>query len=204
MEPSLASIESYDRSAAELCGRYETLSTAEIFPSMVDLFPKFATVLDVGCGSGRDAAHFASYGNFVVGVDPSDGMLAEAERRHPGEVSWLKDSLPLLEEVRCLDIPFDFILLGAVWMHIHPSDRPQAFATLAGLLARGGTLMMSLRLGPAEPGRAMYPVFPEEVRRFASNAGLRVVREQGNVDHLGREAITWHTMALRAPTEVSR
>ncbi len=36
-------------------------------------------VADVGCGSGRHAAAFAREGYEVVGIDPSPGMLAQAE-----------------------------------------------------------------------------------------------------------------------------
>lgn len=41
-------------------------------------------VLDLGCGTGRDAAHLHTAGRSVVGADLSEAMLAYARDRHPG------------------------------------------------------------------------------------------------------------------------
>ena len=39
-----------------------------------------ATILDVGCGTGRHAIELARRGYMVTGVDLSSGMLAEAKK----------------------------------------------------------------------------------------------------------------------------
>ncbi|NKY11590.1 methyltransferase domain-containing protein, partial [Cellulomonas hominis] len=41
-------------------------------------------LLDVGCGTGRVAAHLAASGVDVLGADLSPGMVAAARRAHPG------------------------------------------------------------------------------------------------------------------------
>lgn len=41
-------------------------------------------VLDLGCGTGRDAAHLHRAGRTVVGADLSAAMLAHARTHHPG------------------------------------------------------------------------------------------------------------------------
>ncbi|WP_330241975.1 class I SAM-dependent methyltransferase [Streptomyces sp. NBC_00525] len=43
-----------------------------------------ARVLDIGCGTGRDAAHLHAAGRTVTGADLSDAMLRYAARHHPG------------------------------------------------------------------------------------------------------------------------
>ena len=54
-----------------------------------------ALVLDVGAGSGRDAAWLTRLGHDVVAVEPSPAMRAEAERRHADQrIRWIADSLP--------------------------------------------------------------------------------------------------------------
>jgi SAM-dependent methyltransferase len=79
-------------------------------------------VLDVGAGSGRDAAWFAANGYDVVAVEPSDAMLAHARKLHPSSrIHWVSDSLPDLANVRRLGLSFNLILLSAVWMHIPPA-----------------------------------------------------------------------------------
>lgn len=48
--------------------------------------------LDVGAGSGRDAAWLASLGYEVVAAEPAAGMRIEAQRRHPDpRIRWLDD-----------------------------------------------------------------------------------------------------------------
>lgn len=41
-------------------------------------------VLDIGCGTGRDAAHLHAAGRAVTGADLSGAMLRHASREHPG------------------------------------------------------------------------------------------------------------------------
>ena len=43
-----------------------------------------ARVLDIGCGTGRDAAHLHAAGRTVAGADLSEAMLAYARTHHPG------------------------------------------------------------------------------------------------------------------------
>lgn len=49
-------------------------------PFFCDLFARFGVerIVDVGCGSGKHAIMFRQWGHQVVGVDPSDSMLAQA------------------------------------------------------------------------------------------------------------------------------
>jgi len=200
MEPSLQSIESYDQAAADLCARYEGLATEQVHARMLDLFPSRSAALDIGSGSGRDAVWLAGRGNLVVAAEPSAGMLREARRAHgESKVVWLQDCLPGLASVRSLNVWFDFVLLSACWMHVHPADRPEAFASVAGLLASGGTCVITLRHGTPDPARAMHRVSADEIRHLAAHAGLSVVREVADdADRLGRADVHWSSIALRA------
>src|SRR5689334_2958643 len=142
-------ISEYDRHASALAERYEGLAFEDVHRDILDLLPaESASVLDVGAGSGRDAAWFAEHGHHVVAVEPSAGMHTEAIRRHPGaRIRWVDDRLPSLEKVHRLGIPFDLILVSAVWMHIQHADRRRAFRKLITLLKPGGRLVITLRHG---------------------------------------------------------
>ncbi|MEQ1853976.1 MAG: class I SAM-dependent methyltransferase, partial [Chthoniobacteraceae bacterium] len=125
-------------------------------------------VLDVGAGTGRDAAWLASRGLEVVAVEPSTAMREEARRRHAdARIQWINDSLPDFRQASRLGLTFDFILLSAVWMHIPESDRARAFRKLVTLLKPGGVIAMSLRQGPADSDRGMHPVSEPEIERLA-------------------------------------
>ncbi len=61
-------------------------ATAEVVQWLADdgLVPPQATVLDLGCGTGRVAAALSPRCRTVLGIDLSPGMVAEAQRRHVG------------------------------------------------------------------------------------------------------------------------
>jgi SAM-dependent methyltransferase len=107
-----------------------------------------AAVLDMGVGSGRDAAWLAGQGHSVIAVEPSATMRGRPAASPAAGHHLDADSLPGLEAVFRLGAAFDVILLSAVWMHVPPADRPRAFRKLLTLLKPGGTLALSLRLGP--------------------------------------------------------
>ena len=70
--------------ARQLVKQYESLSFEEVHAGILNLLPQpGAVVLDVGSGSGRDAAWFAAHGYDVVAVEPSDAMRAHARALHP-------------------------------------------------------------------------------------------------------------------------
>ena len=130
----------YNENAAAAAERHEQVSSANLFAWASDLLPSGkALVLDVGAGSGRDAAWFAGRGSSVVAVEPSTAMRAEAVRRRPGNaVRWLDDTMPTLGVTTRLGLSFDLVLVSAVWQHIPPAERDRAFRKLASLLKPGG------------------------------------------------------------------
>lgn len=199
----MAPIPHYEQHAPRLVEQYESLSFQEVHASLLDMLPPpGATVLDVGAGSGRDAAWFAANGYDVVAVEPSEAMLAHARKLHPSSrIHWVSDSLPDLANVRRLGLSFDLILLSAVWMHIPPAARQRSLRKLATLLAPKGRIAISLRLGPPDAERAMYEVSLPELSNLAQQFGLRIVRTNDSQDQLGRSEVSWTNVVLGLPDD---
>lgn len=191
----------YDEHAERLSAQYDAMSFETVHEAVLDLLPEpGALVLDVGAGSGRDAAWFAARGDEVVAVEPARRLKAVAEARHrDAGVRWLDDRLPALAAVYRSQATFDLVWLSAVWMHVAPSERPRAFAKLVGLLRPGGRIMLSLRLGEIDDGRRMHPVSAEEIESLAQKHGLAVLWRSASDDRLGRSGIRWETLCLQAP-----
>lgn len=193
----------YDQRADDFLTRYERVGTTEIHDDWLPLLPTTQLlVLDIGAGSGRDAAWFAEQGHEVVAVEPSDALREQAQAHHPSpRIQWIDDRLPTLEAVHALDYQFDLILLNGVWMHVPPTKRKRAFRKLSSLLKPGGHLVFGLRSEPPDDGRTAYPTFTAELRDFSRSFALELLQEDADDDQLGRSDVTWRSVVFRLPDD---
>ncbi len=149
----------YDKVASALLST--RLSFDEVHRHVLHLIPVHpARVLDVGSGPGHDAATLASRGHAVTAVEPTPELRDGARALYSDlPIEWVDDSLPALGSLAAAHAPpFDFILVEGVWAHLTAAERVEACPVLAGLLAEQGVLAISLRHGPAAPGRITHPV----------------------------------------------
>ncbi len=196
---SRSSLAIYDDSAKQIAALYEMTTFEQVHAGTLDLFPPVgASVLDIGAGSGRDAAALAKRGYCVTAVEPSRGLREEARDRHGNvTIEWIDDALPDLRSLGTRQ--FSFVLMSAVWMHIAPHDRSTAMRRLAQLVEPHGHLSISLRQGPADTSRAIAAVAASDVEAVAASSGLRLVRRIETADTLGRAELTWSTLILEKP-----
>ncbi|WP_026410857.1 class I SAM-dependent methyltransferase [Actinomadura oligospora] len=185
----------YGVEADRLADQYESLTSDDVLGDVLHLIPgKPGRVLDVGAGTGRDAAALALRGHTVTAVEPTPELRAHGRRLHEGAgIAWVDDTLPDLSAVSGT---FDLVLLVAVWMHLEAAERPRAMRRLAGLLAPEGTVLLTLRHGPTPPGRHMFDVPADETVAQADEAGLRAVHLSTWGDLLGRPGVRWTTLAF--------
>jgi SAM-dependent methyltransferase len=188
----------YNDRATDYFKQYESLRFEEVHKAIVDYVPKKPSlVLDVGAGSGRDAAWFAAQGHYVVAIEPAIKLRILAKEKHPSpNIKWIDDSLPNLTASHQLGYFFDFILLSAVWMHVPEIQRDLAFGRLITLLKPGGRIAISLRLGPIDHARQMYPVSVAELKLLAASHGADIIREVHSEDVLGRKEIAWAVVVI--------
>ena len=99
---SISGTENYADEAPELLKRYESISFADAHAPVLHLIPQApCRVLDIGSGTGRDAAGLAALGHSVVAVEPTEELRRGAMLLHPSPmIEWLDDSLPRLTAVR--------------------------------------------------------------------------------------------------------
>ena len=194
------SIAGYASEAASLLETYERISPETLHRPVWHLIPTAPSrLLDIGAGSGRDAAYFAERGHQVVAVEPVDAMREGAMRLHPSpRIEWLADTLPSLARVRARGETFDAVLATAVWMHLDEGDRAEAMPAVASLVAPGGVLILSQRHGPIPPGRRMFDVSAEETIALAAREGLAclVNAVTGSVQ-AHQPDVTWTRLAFR-------
>lgn len=205
IEGSASSIGTYSQQAAALAAAYEALDLFAFRKTFADLLPTGPDrlALDIGAGSGRDAAWLSDLGFEVVAAEPAQGLRDVAKRLRPNStVRWVDDRLPALAATHQLGLAFDLVLLSAVWQHIAPSDRQRAFRKITTLLKPKGLLVIMLRLGPAPQDRPMHEVSVGEIEALAREHGLAVTRiTPPMADGAGRADVSWVTMCLTLPDD---
>lgn len=134
--------------------------------------PAKASILDAGCGSGRDLKFFLSRGHCALGIDASTALVQMAAEYSgaPCEVARIES---ISHEER-----FDGIWACASLLHL-PRDvfRP-ALRCLNRALKRGGKLFMAVQEGQGEailPDGRLYVYYSEDdIRKSLDAAGLAV------------------------------
>lgn len=189
----------YARAAPMLAVQYEEVTFGEVHRDVLSLVPaRPARILDIGAGTGRDAAALAVLGHSVVAVEPTTELRAHGQRIHAGSaIEWIDDILPTLALRQCPG-RFDAVFATAVWMHLDAEERGQAMARIAALLLPGGRFFVNLRHGPVPDGRHMFDVSAAETAELGAAHGLRTVLSRERSDLHGRDSVRWSSLVLQA------
>ncbi len=179
----------------------ESISFRDLHQCILQLLPKPGSrVLDVGAGTGRDAAALAEMGHDVVAVEPMKAFLEAAIANHRSpRISWRSDSLPDLGSLTSDQDGFDFVLCHAVWQHLDDAERVRAIERIAALLAPRGVFALALRHGPAGAGRRYFPASAERTIEMAESVGLKPeLCLENQVSAIpGKSNVRWTRLAFR-------
>lgn len=204
-----------ERRAASVL-RFDTLHSPHydqhwgaISPSHAAFVARFAslvrpggTVLDAACGTGKYWPALLAAGLRVTGIDQSEGMLAQARRKHP-EVA---TRVLILQDLGRLEDRFDGLTCVDALENVPPEDWPRVAAGLAAVLAHGAPGYVTVELPdgplppPADPRQVPgevtdgggYHYYPprDRVHGWLEAAGLAITA-QADADHY------WHLLLTR-------
>ncbi len=193
----------YDANADKQIKQYEGISPNQLYNRLEDYLPNSpGLALDIGAGSGRDAAWLASKGFEVLAVEPSTPMrLGAAELHKNSKITWVDDCLPNLTEVSKLELTFDLIIVSAVWQHIQSEERYRSFRKIISFLKPGGVLVLTFPLTNNEERDDVFPVTEMEIKKLSSEHGLIIAHEYNSDDLLGRSDRKWFHFAVRVPND---
>jgi SAM-dependent methyltransferase len=189
----------YAWQAPDLLCQYESITFADAHRAILHLIPREpCDAVDIGAGTGRDAAALAEMGHRVVAVEPTAEMRRGGMALHPSpRIEWLDDSLPDLALLTARGETYDLVMLTAVWMHLDKEQRRRAMATISSLVRKGGMMSLTLRYGPVPAGRRMFEVTAEETVRLAAARGLAKVLELEAQPSLRQVGVTWIRLVFK-------
>jgi predicted TPR repeat methyltransferase len=98
--------------------------------------PRFAAMLDLGCGTGLGGAAFRPMVDRLVGVDLSAAMIAQAERKRLYDRLVTAGIADFLAAETAAGGQYDLVLAADVFVYVH--DIAPIAATVARVLASGG------------------------------------------------------------------
>ena len=155
------------------------------------------TILDFGCGPGRDLKALTDLGHVAVGLDGS-ARFAEMARAHAGcEV--------LHQDFLALDLPagrFDGVFANAALFHVPTQELPRVLRQLHAALKPRGVLFSSNPRGNNEEGwnEERYGAYwdLEAWRHYLSAAGFTELAHYYRPAGLPRKQQPWLATVWRA------
>lgn len=195
----------YDRDAAEMAAKYRAVDSSHWRRRFQKVFMAGSRVLDVGSGSGRDLALLLEMGFTACGIEPAEGMRAEAVRAYPqlaGRI--LNFGLPLPKDADLGGL-FDGAVCSAVLMHVPEAELFDAAFSLKRVLKEKGRLLISVPQsrpgldsnGRDETGRLFKPLHLEYLVKLLEPLGFQVVRRwEEEADVLNRAGVCWNSFLL--------
>ena len=194
----------YENNAKDLSQRYESANVENIHALLLKTFSPKSYLLEIGCGSGRDASLMYKNGYDVLAIDGSREMIAEAKRCHPE----LADRLKVIKipDALCLEpSSFDGVYSIATLMHLNKSIIDQTIEKVAMILKEGSKFLFSVSLqrddvddqGKDEKGRHFTTMSKDEWVTCCDKYGLKLEHSEITSDGLDRDGIVWLTCVVR-------
>lgn len=189
-------IEYFNDNAEALKAQYNALDRAKVHEDLIRHLPRTPglRMLDVGAGSGADAALFAGMGHEVVAVEPAEKLRKLGEATFgDGKITWISDTLPGLASVGAEK--FDVVYAMGTIQYLDTADRAKAFNRMASSLKDGGLMEISYPSPASREYQFSIPAGEVEslVRAFNKRAGRRmhlaIVEQKSLRDTGGRKAL---------------
>jgi SAM-dependent methyltransferase len=189
---SEATIAHYDRQAEAFRDGTRDHDVSQNYAALLEAIeadPPYS-ILDLGCGPGRDLRHFRSLGHEAVGLDGSQEFVAMARAFSGCEVLHQNFLALALPEAR-----FDGVFANASLFHVPSRELPRVLRELSATLRPRGVLFCSNPRGNNEEGLdgGRYGCFfdLDTWRRYVSAAGFLELRHYYRPPGLPRHKQPW-------------
>ena len=142
----------YDENAVEFACQTLSIDMHDLYELFINQLPQRDTqcILDVGCGSGRDANYFAKQGYEVTAIDASAELIQWAEQHHmSSRITWVHLDFSSIEK-QAWENKFTGIWACASLLHVPFLELPFIINSLLETLADEGMMYLSFKYGKVE------------------------------------------------------
>ncbi|MFO7884911.1 MAG: class I SAM-dependent methyltransferase [Desulfobacteraceae bacterium] len=193
-----STLEYYTAHWDELIPRYESADMSDLHSLLVSGFSPGSRILELGCGSGREAAFMLAKGFDVTAADGVQEMIDAAQRCHP-ELSGRLCRIRLPGDLDSLFGPYDGVYSIATLMHLTRPAIKDVFLRIRDILNSRGRLFFSV---PFKRHDVKDDEFDIKGRRFTGmtmpdwaeicrTTGFDIIESSRASDGLGRPEIGW-------------
>lgn len=176
----------YDEHAQEFAAATVDIPFDHMYAPFEERLAEGASVLDFGCGSGRDALHFLGRGFRVTATDGSSGLCLRAS-----ELTGIPVRCERFQELTDVGA-YDGIWACSSILHVPRAELADVFARMARALKPRGIIYTSFKEGDFEGMR--------HGRHFTNFTEASLRRFLADVDALAIDTV-WHTADARPERE---
>lgn len=172
----------YDDNCIEYFKKSNDLDLKHLYDKFVPHLPPHSTILDLGCGSGRDCRHFGELGHNVTGLDLSHKMvkLAKQHNSHKNVTYYTCDFVTAKLPLHM----FDGIWASASLCHCNSKELVTVFENLDWVLKKSGVVMCSFKQGLGvkfkKDGRNLLHMDGKWLPKFLAETNFQIVDQWEN------------------------
>ena len=183
-------VEYYNNTAKEYFDSTSQVDLEDLYERFLAYIPAGGSIMDLGCGSGRDVKWFRDHGYDAYGLDASEKLVRIAceKLEIPIELSTIEEWVA--------DDPYDGIWCCASIMHLDDEAIEQFFSNLKDNLKPAGVLFMSVKSG-IETGTDRYGRYLRDFEErdihelLARHQELELKELWYTEDKLSRDTFKW-------------
>lgn len=174
----------YDDHAADYAARTLRAPHPTVIEPFIAALPRGASVVDLGCGAGRELAVLAGVGFDVVGYDMSPALaeIARAKTHAPVLVADMRD-------MRLPPASLDGVIAVASLLHLAPEELAPMLIEVARWVRTGGLFLTTMKLGSGSEvdllGRRFIYFDSMTWRALLARAGFEIVAETTSAPSVG-------------------
>jgi SAM-dependent methyltransferase len=196
-------IKYYNNHAESISKRYEVADVSVVQKLLLEVFPENSYLLDIGCGSGRDASFMMENGYKIVGIDASYNMIQEAKKLHP-KLEDLLQVVNIPDNLDFKDNSFEGVYSIATLMHLDKNKIDLSITKIYNCLKNDGKFLFSVPIlrtdlnqdNYDEKGRYFTIMDQSEWLDICYSKGFKKIKILISNDGLNRKGIKWLTCVL--------